>query len=424
MPSNLVAGNITSLSKDGSNEVSMTLNAPVAAKLRDQTGITFAGVTGSAADDFNTLLYLQRTSATTFKLFETQANAAPFTLSDPVTVAGNVASATVADPSGGTGTLASQIIDYVDLKTDNCINSVTQCPFVKNENISGYATGTNTVNTNLEDIKITSVTNAGTDSAPIIRLGIQPKKHTTTGGDFADVGTYFLSKTIAKIEADAGNSFKPRYIIDEVELVLQKIVMPQAYVGSMMKSMKEAGQLRYDFNAMQTYKYSMVMADTEGTIMLPLQNSRAKAVLCCPVNVNAKTVAAAVSGTDVGFAFRGITDFITEYRFLYNGKMNPDRPVPLSLVNSNLQEQQHLIELDKALAVSGITPASMQQFDKCFIVPRAFSLQGGSYDTRSKDFQLQVSYRDGTPVKNKLWHIFVSHIRSLVVQQGNLMVQV
>ena len=129
----------------------------------------------------------------------------------------------------------------------------------------------------------------------------------------------------------------------------------------------------------------------------------------------------------VGYAFRGIPDNITDYRFLYNGKMNPDRPVPLSLVNSGLQEQQHLIELDKALAVSGITPTCMRVFSDCFIVPRALSLQGGSYDTRSKDFQLQVSYREpgaSIPQSNKLWHIFISHIRSIVVQQGNLTVQV
>ena len=69
--------------------------------------------------------------------------------------------------------------------------------------------------------------------------------------------------------------------------------------------------------------------------------------------------------------------------------------------------------------------------EQCFIVPRAFSLQGGSYDTRSKDFQLQVSYRetessgaDDPPVVPKLWHIFVSHVRSIVVKQGNLTVQV
>ena len=80
--------------------------------------------------------------------------------------------------------------------------------------------------------------------------------------------------------------------------------------------------------------------------------------------------------------------------------------------------------MDKSLAMSGIIPSSMQQFSKRFIVPRAFSLQGGSYGTRSKDSQLQVSYRDTAPAKNKLWHILVSHIRSIVVKQGNLAVQV
>ena len=196
------------------------------------------------------------------------------------------------------------------------------------------------------------------------------------------------------------------------------------------EAMKESGMIRYDFNAMQTYKYSMLSQDREGTIMLPLQNSRAKAMLCCPITASSFTPTDAIAQT-VGYGFRGVPDNITEYRFNYNGKLNPDRPVPLSLVNKGLQEQQHLIELDKALAMSGIIPGSMQQFKQCFIVPRAFSLQGGSYDTRSKDFQLQVSYRetkssgaDDPPVVPKLWHIFVSHIRSIVVKQGNLSMMV
>eukprot|EP01046_Picozoa_sp_COSAG06_P009090 COSAG06_NODE_470_length_15318_cov_32.817531_3_plen_120_part_00 len=67
------------------------------------------------------------------------------------------------------------------------------------------------------------------------------------------------------------SDFKPQYVLDEVELVLQKIVMPQGYISTMMKSMKEAGMIRYDFSAMQTYKYSMLSFDTEGTIMLPLR---------------------------------------------------------------------------------------------------------------------------------------------------------
>eukprot|EP01046_Picozoa_sp_COSAG06_P005009 COSAG06_NODE_218_length_20036_cov_21.649446_8_plen_118_part_00 len=84
--------------------------------------------------------------------------------------------------------------------------------------------------------------------------------------------------------AIVGTGFNPQYVLDDVELVLQKIVMPPAYVSTMMKSMKESGMIRYDFNAMQTYKYSMLSQDREGTIMLPLQNSRAKAMLCCPIN--------------------------------------------------------------------------------------------------------------------------------------------
>ena len=80
----------------------------------------------------------------------------------------------------------------------------------------------------MENLKITSVTNAGTTSAPVIRLRFtnDPKNHITAAGDLADAGTYFVSETIAKIETDAPGSFKPRYIMDEVELVLQKIVMP------------------------------------------------------------------------------------------------------------------------------------------------------------------------------------------------------
>ena len=86
-----------------------------------------------------------------------------------------------------------------------------------------------------------------------------------------------------------GTGFNPQYVLDDVELVLQKIVMPPAYVSTMMKSMKESGMIRYDFNAMQTYKYSMLSQDREGTIMLPLQNSRAKAMLCCPITASSFT---------------------------------------------------------------------------------------------------------------------------------------
>lgn len=320
----------------------------------------------------------------------------------------------------------SFVVSKFTLATDNNISATRLCPFVVNQSLkleqgAGTPLATGGLTNGVLTGKVASI--AYSTGAVTLTMNTPTRFNATV-----NVAT---TKVLCNTPAIIGTSFNPQYVMDEVELVLQKIVMPPGYVSTMMKSMKEAGMIRYDFNAMQTYKYSMLAQDREGTVMLPLQNSRAKAMLCCPVNASSYTPRDAVAQT-VGYAFRGVPDNITEYRFLYNGKLNPDRPVPLSLVNQGLQEQQHLIELDKALAMSSIVPASMRQFKECFIVPRAFALQGGSYDTRSKDFQLQVSYRetnpaDGTdvpPAVPKLWHIFVSHIRSIVVQQGNLSVQV
>ena len=372
---------------------------------------TLIKLSGSDPTAYNGDYYMKRITATTIALYTDAA----LTTSFDSTGFGVVTK----DP-----TVAVTTVAYTTflLQQANTQIATKQCPFVVNQSLKLWdpttvTNGAMTISKSLNG-KIKSIAQVTDTDGTTKRLKItmsQPTLFTTA----LPVNSLLACNTAAIV-----TNFNPQFVMDEVELVLQKIIMPSGYVSTMMKSMKENGMIRYDFNAMQTYKYSMLSSDREGTIMLPLQNSRAKAMLCCPVDASSYTPAAAIAKPQ-GFAFRGHSDNITEYRFTYNGKMNPDRPVPLSKVNSGLQEQQHLIELDKALAMSGITPACMQEFSSCFIVPRALSLQGGSYDTRSKDFQLQVSYREATgPAINKLWHIFVSHVRSIVVKQGNLTVQV
>ena len=374
----------------------------------DGTKIKISAVVGMVelnwATNGNVFYYTKKVDATHIDIF-TDASLATAVNSSGFTGYG----------SAGTGT-AEAYATFL-LTVDNSMSSVGQCPFVVNQSLAirnKDVLGTTKV---LAD-KVTKVEQVTDSDGTTKRLRITMGANTTFAAAIP-TGSYVYDNTPA-----IAASFNPQFIMDEVQLVMQKIIMPPGYISTMMKSMKENGMIRYDFNAMQTYKYSMLSTDTEGTIMLPLQNSRAKAMLCCPVDASSYTPVQAIDKQQ-GFAFRGHSDNITEYRFTYNGKMNPDRPVPLSKVNSGLQEQQHLIELDKALAMSGITPGCMREFASNFIVPRALSLQGGSYDTRSKDFQLQVSYRETTvPQLNKLWHIFVSHIRSIVVKQGNLSVQV
>ena len=377
--------------------------------LPNRTKIKISGVVGMIQLNGNTY-YTSAVAANTFRISLTAGGAE---------VDGNAFNAWT---SGGVIAIEEK---EIELTVDNNQVSLLQCPFVKNESLTvQIADGTEY---RLPG-KIDTVASVGNKVQITMTeaLNITEKADGTAGTAVIPTDSRVLDNTPTMMDT----AFNPLYTLDDVQLVLQKIIMPAGYISSMMKNMKQNGMLRYDFMAMQTYKYSMLLQDREGTIMLPLQNSQAKSMLCCPVDASSYTSAQAVTLSD-SFAFRGHPDQITEYRFTYNGKLNPDRPVPLSNVNNGIQEQQHLIELDKALAMANITPACMRYFDEVFIVPRALSLQGGSYDTRSKDFQLQVSYRerkadgsDNPPVKNKLWHIFVSHVRSIIVKQGDVMVQV
>ena len=74
--------------------------------------------------------------------------------------------------------------------------------------------------------------------------------------------------------------------------------------------------------------------------------------------------------------------------------------------------------------MSNIIPYSFAGFQENFVIGRALSLHNGVYDTRGKDFNLQVEYTDGTPQKNKLWNNFVSHVRRIEFTANGISLQV
>ena len=120
----------------------------------------------------------------------------------------------------------------------------------------------------------------------------------------------------------------------------------------------------------------------------------------------------------------GITDHVSSYQFLYDGRLQPNRLVSLTKTSSSLSiSAQHLIELDKALSQAGITGHSMTKFNKNFVIGRALALGDAVYDARNKDFSLQVNYESSTaPTKNKLWLSFVSHIRRIEMSGNSVQV--
>jgi len=373
----------------------------------DGTVITFdSGFTGTDAVALNGGVF-QLFSNPADKTFEIRTNAAV-----PVAVSTDGKTITKGTATGAFSGFAA--VTQINLKQDNSITSVNTCPFIVGEKIVIASDDTNKVKDVFVLGAITAITAAGND----VSLTVATVTASSLTDDYtpsAAAPVYVFSRSFNETD------FKPGYIVDEVELVMQQVIMPKGYTGSMMKSMKEKGMMRYDFLSFMNYKHSMVQSDTEATVQLPLQNSRAKAVLMLPLDSTSMTASERVTNDDSS-AFKGILDGIKEYRFNVDQKLNPDRPVPLSLLKSGSIEQQYLIELEKALGQSSIQPTSFRNFSQAFCLGRAFALQGGSMDTRGKNVDVQISY--DSPAVNKLWHMWTAHIKSIIVKQNDVSVQI
>lgn len=283
---------------------------------------------------------------------------------------------------------------------------------------------------------------------------------------------------VVDLDAELGGA-SPSYLISNVEMIVQQIGMPAGYTGKMRSMMKEGGVMNYDFLSFTNYKYSQLLSDRVMNMRLPIGNSRAKAVLCCPVDSTVRNVSQILSckptingaaGTDTGDPYEinragaatthdmqlvsnspgltGVWDYLTDYQFFYDGKLNPSRPVECSLIsNKKSIEQQPLIELEKALLVSDIQPMSFRAFQSNAVIGRALSTGDGVYDCRGKDFNLQANYREGnvgyrpasimsdqtfgaeqttlsTPRLPHLWNNFVSHIRRLSFKGDQISLEV
>jgi hypothetical protein len=268
----------------------------------------------------------------------------------------------------------------------------------------------------------------------------------------------------------------PSYTVANVNLILQQLEMPPAYVSRMLQMMKEGGTINYDFLSATNYKYSQVSSDVVANIRLPLSQTRAKGILSVPTDASVyqayqqitggngqhgqfqndgKTAAALATQntamtyievpgdkrTDalikegygdqaiasVSSGITGIWDYLTQYQWFYNGHLNPSRPIQCGSVSRKTSvQQQPVIELEKALAVCGIRPHSFRSLWNNAVIGRALSLQNGTYNTVGKDFNLQVEYTDTdyAPCKNKLWHNFVHHIRRIVIKNTDIALEI
>ena len=286
-------------------------------------------------------------------------------------------------------------------KTKNNMIAVENCPFMVGERVQLADTD----GSNDEDIG--TIATIGISSGYVL---------ITLAGSHTLTKTHTTEDTICLSNSITGTNkatYKPEFLLDDVELVLQKIAVPQNNVAAMMKAMKEQGVMKYDFLTFQNYRRSQLKGERQSTMALQLANAEIKSILSIGVETALLTTGEHV--TD--YAQRGLVgvpDHISNYIWSYNGALNPDRKIPMSKLNDEKIEQNYLVELEKALVVAGIPAKSFRKFASNVIIGRAMALQQGSYDGNGKDFNLQISSEETTaPALDKIWNNFICCVKSI-----------
>lgn len=313
------------------------------------------------------------------------------------------------------------------------------CGFVVGERIN-FVSPNNASVAGFDDEPIIESIEAGSGgTSGLLKITLADARSNNSGNDIVSKSWFMYSDSV--ISSPSG-AYDATYTFSNVELVVQEVDMGSNYVNDLLNTMKERGSIQNDILSVSNYKYSQNVGDIVANIRLPLNQSRAKAILSVPTDSTAYESKERISakGTyDVGATadedgqllagdqFRGISDNVQDFQWVYDGRLQPNRPVDCKKTSSKTSiSAQPIIELQKALVQSGINVKSLADFNRNFVIGRALSLSTmgveGVYDTRNKDFNLQVNYTGTAPTKPKLWNNFVYHLRRIVIRGDNISV--
>ena len=206
----------------------------------------------------------------------------------------------------------------------------------------------------------------------------------------------------------------PSYLVSNVEMVMEKIIVSDAYRSMMTKALNENGKVAYNCVCAQNYRHSVQASDQHATLHLNLNNSMAKSILCVPVTDQTASMNDNIVQMN-GFrnAISGNWNYLESFQWNYAQKMNPDREINCSRTSNlalDVYDGQYLAELEKALIMGGISGNSFEHIKRNAVIGRALALEGQSYNSIGQDFQLNLNYGSSSD-KAKLFNCWVVHVR-------------
>lgn len=346
-------------------------------------------------------------------------------------------------------------VDGIWLEPINGCDSVDGCPFVVGETI-GLMDGRPAQRASL-NANIIAGGGAGGYEAPIIGsismvndgtgdylfLGFSNagdvRNAAAAGGRGADcvAGQTCVFSVAATEQADgtALTTYPVAYSVKNLNLVVQKVIMDDAYKAGMLQKAREGSAIEFDIFSYTNYKNSMLASDRQASFLIHCANSRAKSALIIPTDstvyndaqlvssrgtyeVTADEMDGVLNSSRSGIC--GICDQLSQVQYQIDGQLVPSRPISTRKVATRKSiDAFHIYELEKTLANSDITPHSFTEFMSNFIIGRGFAVNSGVMDLRNKDFSIQLQYTETTaPTKPKMFSTFIHHLRRIVIKNG------
>ena len=197
--------------------------------------------------------------------------------------------------SAAVGWAQNASFSSVYLQRANGVVSVGTCPFVVGEKVSffDFSSGTGLDYGSDAEFTITRIIQEGATGIGdngsgagngLVRLDFAERvnNNAQTIAPRASVALYSRSVLDAA-------TYVPTATVNNVELIVQQVTMPDGYTNKLMNSLKSGGVMNYDFLSFTNYKYSQNMNDRVVNIRLPIMNSRCKGVLCVPTDAKVYT---------------------------------------------------------------------------------------------------------------------------------------
>ncbi len=347
-------------------------------------------------------------------------------------------------------------------KSNNMI-SVDNCPFVKGEKI-GICSKTNP----LQECALTVGGAVAVQTHPTIenieveggyvKLTVSAFRNSNVGtGVDATTDNFILFSAALddkRVQVDdlatqliaPSTTYPATTLISNVQVVVQQVGLDPQYEAGMMKRMRDGGSIEIDIPSVTNYKHSLLASNRNATISVPVSNTRAKSMIIMPTDASTLTVPDLIAGTQNTYEEEattmdgqlhsirsgqcGIIDQLTSYQMVVDDKLVPSRPIVVSKINKGTSiAAQPLIELEKALNQAGVVPRSFVDYNRNFLIGRAYALNDGVANLNNKSNQLQLFYGetnaagvDQPPLKDKLLFCYVFHIRRLSIKGDSVSV--